>query len=86
MKGVSAGYGSGWDIILPSGWAMAFWIALVYRGARSGGLQESQTLVLEQGVPFFPNNFPDTPAGKAYNAKLQEIPTGKKTKLRKIRS
>ena len=51
---------------------MAFWIALVYRGARSGGLQESQTLALEQGVPFFPNDFPDTPAGKAYNAKLKE--------------
>ena len=72
MKGVSAGYGSGWDIILPSGSAMAFCIALVYRGARSGGLQESQTLALEQGVPFFPNDFPDTPAGKAYNAKLKD--------------
>lgn len=51
---------------------MAFWMALVYRGARTGGLQESQTLALEQGVPFFPNDFPDTPAGEAYNAKLKD--------------
>ncbi len=70
--GVGAGYGSGWDIILPSGWAMAFWIAFVYRGARTGALQESQTLALEQGVPFFPNDFPDTPAGEAHNKKLKE--------------
>ena len=51
---------------------MAFWMALVYRGARTGGLQESQTLALEQGVPFFPNDVPDTPAGEAYNAKLKD--------------
>ena len=50
---------------------MAFWIALVYRGARTGGLQESQTLALEQGLPFFPNDFPDTQAGEAYNDKLK---------------
>ena len=70
--GVGAGYGAGWDIILPTGWAMAFWIALVYRGARTGGLQESQTLALEQGVPFFPNDFPDTPVGEAYDTKLKD--------------
>ncbi|PFX27928.1 Ribonucleases P/MRP protein subunit POP1 [Stylophora pistillata] len=67
-----AGYRSGWDIILPSGWAMAFWMAFVYRGARTGGLRESQTLALEQGMPFFPNDFPDTPAGEAYYEKLKE--------------
>lgn len=66
------GYGSGWDIILPSGWAMAFWIAFVYRGAWTGALQESQTIALEQGVPFFPSDFPDTPAGEAYNKQLKE--------------
>lgn len=51
---------------------MAFWMALVYRGARTGGLQESQTSALELGVPFFPNDFPDTPAGEAYNIKLKD--------------
>lgn len=57
---------------MPSGWAMSFWIALVYRGASTGGLQEAQTIALEQGVPFFPNDFPDTPAGEEYLAKIQE--------------
>ena len=69
---VGVGYGSGWDIILPSGWAMAFWMALVYHGARTGGLQEGKMLALEQGVPFFPNDFPGTPAGESYNAKLKD--------------
>ena len=66
------GYGSGWDVILPSGWAMAFWISFVYRGARTGALQECRTIALEQGVPFFPNDFPDTPAGEAHNKQLKE--------------
>ena len=69
---VGVGYGSGWDIILPSGWAMAFWMALVYHGARTGGLQEGKMLALKQGVPFFPHDFPDTPAGESYNAKLRD--------------
>ncbi|KAK2558167.1 Ribonucleases P/MRP protein subunit POP1 [Acropora cervicornis] len=64
--------GNGWDIIMPSGWAMSFWVALVYRGARTGGLQEAQTIALEQGVPFFPNDFPDTPAGEEYLAKIKK--------------
>ena len=51
---------------------MAFWIAFVYRGARTGALQESRTIALEQGVPFFPNDFPDTPAGEAHNKQLKE--------------
>ena len=51
---------------------MAFWIAFVYRGARVGGLKESHTLALEQGVPFFPNDFPDTPAGESYCAELKD--------------
>ena len=69
---VIPGFGSGWDIIMPSGWAMSFWVALVYRGARTGGLQETQTIALEQGVPFFPNDFPDTPAGEEYLAKIKK--------------
>ena len=51
---------------------MAFWIAFVYRGARTGALQESRTTALEQGLPFFPNDFPDTPAGEAHNKQLKE--------------
>ncbi|KAL0270630.1 UNVERIFIED_CONTAM: hypothetical protein PYX00_007976 [Menopon gallinae] len=39
--------GSGFDIIVPAGWAMPVWLSLVYRGARTGGLQESESLLLE---------------------------------------
>ena len=42
---------------------MAFWIALVYRGARVGGLRESRNCSLEGEVPYFPRDVPDTRAG-----------------------
>ncbi|XP_065648653.1 ribonucleases P/MRP protein subunit POP1 isoform X2 [Hydra vulgaris] len=54
----------GYYLILPGGWAMPFWIALVYQGARVGALNEDQKLSYEALVPYFPNNFPDTNAGK----------------------
>ena len=41
-------FGSGWDVVLPAGWAMPFWMNLVYRGARVGGLQQLAQLSLEQ--------------------------------------
>ncbi|XP_070555586.1 ribonucleases P/MRP protein subunit POP1-like [Ptychodera flava] len=56
------GLGSGWDIVLPSGWGMAFWIALVYRGARAGGERESQSASQQQALPHFPYVYPDTQA------------------------
>jgi hypothetical protein len=31
------GFGLGWDIILPAGWSMVFWISLIYAGARAVG-------------------------------------------------
>ena len=43
---------------------MPFWIALVYQGARVGALKEDQKLSYEALVPYFPNNYPDTNAGK----------------------
>ncbi len=60
------GYGAGWDVVLPAGWAMAFWIALIYRGARVGGIRESRNCALQQGLPHFPEDSIDTDAGKAY--------------------
>lgn len=65
------GYGAGWDIILPAGWSMPFWISLVYRGARVGGLRESKNSSLESEVPHFPHDVPDTQAGKNYNNEIQ---------------
>ncbi|KAH9363385.1 hypothetical protein HPB48_019483 [Haemaphysalis longicornis] len=55
-------FGSGWDVILPSGWGRPFWIALVYRGARASGLRELRSLSLEMGLPCFPFDHPDTAA------------------------
>lgn len=63
MSSSCLGYASGWDIILPSGWAMAFWVALVYRGARVGGMREARSTALQAGLLFDPHDFPDSSAG-----------------------
>ncbi|XP_072007612.1 ribonucleases P/MRP protein subunit POP1 [Engystomops pustulosus] len=57
------GWGSGWDICLPKGWGMAFWIPLIYRGVRVGGLQQGLQHYQYMGAPYVPGDFPDTPAG-----------------------
>ncbi|ESP05473.1 hypothetical protein LOTGIDRAFT_228048 [Lottia gigantea] len=64
------GYGSGWDIVVPSGWGMAFHIAFVYRGGRTGGLQEAESLNAEMGALHSPSDQIDTPAGKAEQTKV----------------
>nr|XP_056710449.1 ribonucleases P/MRP protein subunit POP1 [Euleptes europaea] len=56
-------WGSGWDILLPKGWGMAFWIPLIYRGVRVGGLQEGLKHSLYKRTPHVPNDYPDCPAG-----------------------
>ena len=68
------GYGSGWDVLLPSGWGMAFWVAMIYRGARAGGALESRSCALQQGVPHFPDDYIDTAAGRdAADALCKEL-------------
>lgn len=63
MKGSVAGYGSGWDLIVPAGWGMPVWMGLVFRGARPGGLRETEKLTLEAASgPVLP---PDSSAGQA---------------------
>ncbi|XP_049629822.1 ribonucleases P/MRP protein subunit POP1 [Suncus etruscus] len=57
------GWGSGWDILLPKGWGMAFWIPLIYRGARVGGLKESLVHSQYMRSPSVPGDCPDCPAG-----------------------
>ncbi|KAG9478743.1 hypothetical protein GDO78_012417 [Eleutherodactylus coqui] len=57
------GWGSGWDICLPKGWGMAFWIPLIFRGVRVGGLQQRLQHFQYMGAPNVPGDFPDTPAG-----------------------
>lgn len=60
------GFGSGWDVVLPSHWARPFWTALVYRGARAAGLRELCSLALEAGCPCFPFDHPDTRATREH--------------------
>ncbi|XP_066991529.2 ribonucleases P/MRP protein subunit POP1 [Anabrus simplex] len=54
------GFECGWDLILPAGWAMPMWLALVFRGARVGGLRQAESLVYEAGGDIFA---PDTAVG-----------------------
>ncbi|KAJ8353849.1 hypothetical protein SKAU_G00214160 [Synaphobranchus kaupii] len=67
-----ASWGAGWDLLLPKGWGMAFWVPLVYRGVRIGGLQEALKHSQNKGASHFPNDFPDCPAGARF---LQEQET-----------
>lgn len=42
---------------------MAFWIPLIYRGARVGGLKEAIVHSQYKRSPYIPGDFPDCPAG-----------------------
>ncbi|CAH0546429.1 unnamed protein product [Brassicogethes aeneus] len=64
------GYGSGWDVILPGGWAQPTWISLIMFGARSGGLQETNTITFEMGQND--SLEPDTEAGAREEADVSE--------------
>lgn len=64
--------GSGWDLILPLEWAMAFWISLIYRGARACGLKEMRKCSLESQVLHFPQDFPDMLAGQQHNSEQRK--------------
>lgn len=67
-SGTNDDFGSGWDVILPAGWSMAFWIALVYRGAKAVGLREQRSLAFEAGELTFPDCSPDTNSGAEINS------------------
>ncbi|XP_070248330.1 ribonucleases P/MRP protein subunit POP1 [Myotis yumanensis] len=57
------GWGSGWDVLLPKAWGMAFWIPFIYRGARVGGLKETMVHSQYKRSPSIPGDFPDCSAG-----------------------
>ena len=59
-RGCTLGYGGGWDLVVPSGWAMAFWLPLVLAGARAIGIDEYRATALEMGVLTEPYDNPDT--------------------------
>ncbi|XP_007234784.3 ribonucleases P/MRP protein subunit POP1 [Astyanax mexicanus] len=75
------GWGSGWDLLLPKGWGMAFWVPLVYRGVRVGGLQMSLKHSQNKCLPHFPHEFPDCPAGVRFQEE-QEVELLNKFKRR----
>ncbi|XP_032674885.1 ribonucleases P/MRP protein subunit POP1 [Odontomachus brunneus] len=54
---------SGIDIIIPAGWAMPIWLALVQQCVRVGALRESRFIAFESLNPNTPDvNDPDSPA------------------------
>ncbi|KAL4237001.1 Ribonucleases P/MRP protein subunit pop1 [Mactra antiquata] len=77
----TAGQGEGLDIILPKGWGMAFWLALVYRGARVGGLREEECNAFEERRVIFPNNLPDTKSGERHELDLEQEKVNKYNKI-----
>ena len=76
----------GWDIVLPIGWGLSFWLAFIYRGARSIGLKELEHMNFETQQLSFPALFSDTNAGKEYHlnefsnlySKYQRMPPSKR--------
>lgn len=44
------GYIPGCDIILPEGWATAFWLALVFCGGHAGSLRDANRMNYEHGI------------------------------------
>lgn len=64
---------SGWDLILPANWGMAFWVSLVYHGARACGMKELQKCSLEAQALHFPADYPDTPAGQRYSDEQRQL-------------
>lgn len=70
----ATGLGSGVDIIVPSNWAMPFWLACILRCVRIGALRESTSIAFEYQNTLSPDvNDPDTPAyeREALSTKLE---------------
>lgn len=60
------GFASGWDLVIPAGWGMAFWASLMFsNGNRAIGQDELRLLRLEATLPIFPEDFVDTVSGSA---------------------
>lgn len=85
-------WGAGWDLLLPKGWGMAFWVPLVYRGVRIGGLNMSLKHSQNKGTPHFPDDYPDCPAGVRFQEeqeaelldKFRRRPPAKRTNYVKL--
>ncbi|XP_011269852.2 ribonucleases P/MRP protein subunit POP1-like isoform X3 [Camponotus floridanus] len=66
------------DIIIPSRWAMAFWIALITQSPLVGGLRQTKLIIFESLGTYVPDiNDPDTPAYMRGASKRKKILTNK---------
>lgn len=85
-------WGAGWDILLPKSWGMAFWVPLMYRGVREGGLHMSLKHSQNKSAPHFPHDYPDCPAGVRFQEeqeaklldKFKRRPPAKRTNYIKL--
>jgi hypothetical protein len=68
-RGGGTGWGrasSGWSIVLPRGWGADMFVQLIYAGGRAIGLRDARELRAADGLASFPEDFPDTAAGRMY--------------------
>ncbi|KAB7503765.1 hypothetical protein Anas_10215, partial [Armadillidium nasatum] len=64
--------GSGWDIVLPSGWGSQMLVTLSMNGAVIGGQDEEESIMNEFLTPPPAHHLPDTEAGAIYARKQKE--------------
>jgi len=63
----------GWNLLIPKGWAMAFFKPLVFAGARVIGLKNIYELYFESNIPCYPYDYIETKSYKNYiNKKAKE--------------
>ncbi|KAH1021527.1 hypothetical protein HUJ04_011032 [Dendroctonus ponderosae] len=84
------GYGSGWDVIVPSVWSQAFFMSFVMWGGRVGGLRETESIAFEKSQCDL--LYPDTTAGEqeehvltdTYRDTFFRLPPNKRTNFNKF--
>ena len=54
----------GIDLVVPCAYAMPLWVALQYATAHATALGHQRRMALENGQPYFPNQWLDTRAGQ----------------------
>ena len=62
----------GFTIIAPRGWAQPLLLALVHLGARAAGRLEWGWLATAAGSARFPEDFPDTDAGRRWQGGIED--------------
>jgi len=70
-SGPKTGFGSGYDVIIPQKWATAFWIPMIYNKIKPGGDRDLKRVSIECLKPHFPEDYPDTEAGKFHWSHIQ---------------